>query len=195
MRKIAEGAEADVFKAKLFGKTVIVKTRKRKKYRIRELDESIRKERTRIEARVLERAYSAGILVPKLLGVDSFSIYMGFVGGRLLKDTKPGSGMYEKLGRILGRMHDVDIVHGDFTPANIMIDAGSAYVIDFGLSEVSKSQEEKALDILLMKRAIGKGHYASFVKGYESSNKESVGIMRRLASIELRGRYQVRTLA
>lgn len=195
MMIFAEGAEAQVFKTEILGEHAVVKTRKRKLYRIKELDDSIRKERTRIEARVLERAQSAGIPVPRLIAVDSFSIYMGLMEGRLLKDVRIPAGSFRNIGRILGKLHNIDIVHGDFTPANIMIDSGRTGVIDFGLSEITKSQEEKALDILLMKRAVGEKEYDSFIEGYMTVSKESKEIMRRLEAIELRGRYQVRTLA
>lgn len=195
MIMIAEGAEAQVFRARILGHPVIVKTRKAKGYRIKTIDETIRRERTRTEARVLERARHAGIPVPRLLAVDSFSIYMDLVNGTLMKDAKHGSWFYGKLGRILGEMHNADIVHGDFTPANIMVSGNGTYVIDFGLSGISKSHEEKALDVLLMKRSLERNAVRSFLRGYVSSGKEAKEIMRRLGEIELRGRYQVRTLA
>ncbi|MDE1851442.1 MAG: Kae1-associated serine/threonine protein kinase [Candidatus Micrarchaeota archaeon] len=194
MRIIAEGAEAQVFKAVLLGDTVIVKTRKAKGYRIKAIDDDIRASRTRIEARVMERAHSSGIMVPRLIAVDSFSIYMGLVDGKLMKDARIRKDSYGRLGRILGIMHNADIVHGDFTPANIMVAKDGLYVIDFGLSGISKSHEEKALDVLLMKRSLGESQYRWFIDGYTHSGRESKAIMGRLAEIELRGRYQVRTL-
>lgn len=194
VKKIAEGAEAHIFQTKVLGAPAVIKRRSSKSYRIKALDDQIRKERTRIEARVMQRAYSYGISVPKLFGVDSFSIYMEMIEGKLLKDTKVSSIFFEKIGLALAHLHNVDIIHGDFTPANVMVTKKGMCIIDFGLSEISKSEEEKALDVLLMKRATSKKEYSSFIEGYTKSNKTGHTILKRLEEIELRGRYQTRTL-
>ena len=129
------------------------------------------------------------VVVGVILGLSRLLLSM-----KLMKDFRFGKQEIRNSGEILARMHGIDIVHGDFTPANIMVDAGEVHVIDFGLSEFSKDAEEKALDILLMKRSITPEMYKEFREGYAKVSKDSKAILNRLAKIESRGRYQTRTL-
>lgn len=195
MIKIGEGAEAKIYQADIFGKELLLKRREEKKYRIKELDERLRKERTKTEARIMFRLGKSGIPTPRVIAVGKFSIYMEKLSGKLLKDLKPTQEILKETGSMLGKMHEQNIAHGDFTPANIMVSGKSIYVIDFGLSEVTNSQEEKALDLLLMKRSIPKREYSIFEESYSRSYNGSKAIVNRLKEIEKRGRYQIRTLA
>lgn len=95
----------------------------------------------------------------------------------------------------LGLMHNGDISHGDFTPANVIKNKENYFVIDFGLSELSNSIEEKSIDLLLMKRSISQADYLKFSKGYAKSSKNAKAIFKRLGDIEKRGRYQTRTIS
>lgn len=194
MKKISEGAEAKIFTTEIAGKSVIVKVREPKKYRISEIDVKLRRGRTRSEAKVMHRARNAGANVPRLIAVSEFTIVSERAYGVMLKDISCSVWLARQIGSQLAKMHDANIVHGDFTPANIMVFKGKPIVIDFGLAEVSMSIEEKALDVLLMKRGIGKPAYAAFVKGYSASKAHSE-VLKRLSKIERRGRYQTRTLA
>ena len=96
---------------------------------------------------------------------------------------------------MLGRLHDSGIAHGDYTPANIIVGKDGPHVIDFGLSELTYSVEEDALDVLLMKRSIAKTSYLGFIEGYRRSNPKAVEVLKRLVVVERRGRYQTRTLS
>ncbi len=195
MRMFGEGAEAKIYSVSIFGNKALAKMRLSKSYRAKELDEIIRRSRTKREAKILYRLGSAGVCVPALLAVGAFSIYMERLNGRMLRDAMPGVEVYEEVGKTLASIHNLGVSHGDFTPANIMLCGDKVYVIDFGLAEITESIEEKAIDLLLMKRAIDKERYGRLVDAYSKSCKESGSIMRRLREIELRGRYQTRTLA
>ncbi|HUB92649.1 MAG TPA: KEOPS complex kinase/ATPase Bud32 [Candidatus Saccharimonadales bacterium] len=195
MIKLGEGAEAKIYLTRIFGRAVLLKRREPKKYRIRELDERLRRERTRAEARIMLRLSKAGIPAPRPVAVGRFSIYMEMLPGRLLKDARPGAETLRRVGRLLGAIHGQNIAHGDFTPANIMLSGKRIHIIDFGLSEVTNSQEEKALDLLLMKRALTKAQYAAFERSYSRSYSKGLAVINRLGEIERRGRYQIRTLA
>ena len=63
MKIIAVGSEGTVYEDK--GK--IIKTRKKKGYRIKEIDEKLRKIRSRAEFRIMDKLYNAGVKVPKPL--------------------------------------------------------------------------------------------------------------------------------
>jgi len=194
MLLIGEGAEAKMFKVGVRSACVAVKCRVRKKYRIQELDKELRESRTRKEARVMEEAKEAGVAVPRILAVGRFSIYMEYLQGKLLKDTAQKTKLYIEAGELLAVLHKANIVHGDYTPANILVSSGAAYVIDFGLSDLNGSLEEKAIDLLLMKHSTSRRNYAALQSSYEEHYGDAKLILRRLSEIEKRGRYQTRTL-
>ena len=200
MKKIGEGAEAKIYLTSIFGNIVLVKVRFRKKYRERALDESLRRSRTKQEAHAMIIARRAGVSVPVVIAFDKFSIYMQRLEGRLLREVLSDTNanlpyaVFVELGRELAKMHNANIAHGDFTPANIMLNNNShAFIIDFGLSEITGSIEAKALDLLLMKRSITSEQYSAFLQGYAAYSK-SKEVLARLNEIEKRGRYQTRTL-
>ncbi len=191
---LSEGAEARIYSERVFGKELLVKAREPKSYRIVQLDTSIRRWRTRNEARVMRALYLLNIPIPRIFAVGEYTIYMEKLDGKLMKDSAFGRNEISECGKVLAKMHNNGIVHGDFTPANIMVNKGNVLVIDFGLSEFSKDVEEKALDLLLMKRAISPVMYKVFERSYSSVSNNSKAILSRLAEIERRGRYQSRTL-
>ena len=193
---IGIGAEARLYLINLFGADIIIKERLPKKYRAKALDLKIRKERTKNEARIMFRVSKAGIRCPRIVALGRYSIYMERLEGVLLKDKEISSKEISEAGQILGRMHSLDIIHGDFTPANLISDnSGNVYVIDFGLSAMARSEEEKAVDLLLMKRYLKKNLYSLFEDAYSKTYSDSEKILRRLEEVEKRGRYQIRTLA
>ena len=205
MKLINEGAEAKIYSDRYLGVDVIVKDRIRKGYRIKEIDEVLRAQRTKGEARILYTASSNGLNVPGVLLVDGTRLYIRRIYGTSLHEYTNGSVRIpeSRLSRALydagaygGQLHNLDIAHGDYTPANMMLDRnGALWIIDFGLGEKTRSVEEKALDILLMKRALPKFLFAKFLSGYRKSSKDHAQILKRLAEIERRGRYQTRTLS
>lgn len=195
MNPMTEGAEAKIYKTKMFGKDIMVKVREKKEYRIRELDERLRRERTKREARILNRLNQVGIRCPRIIAAGRFSIYMEWLPGKLLNNIGNTESMLKGAGEILAQLHENDIVHGDFTPANLMLSNDKIYLIDFGLSEFTNSIEEKALDILLMKRSVSPKAYKVFEASYVQHYKKSNETLNRLKGIEKRGRYQIRTLA
>ncbi len=194
MRKIGEGAEASIFETVVFGKKAVVKVRQEKKYRIRELDVALRVSRTRREARVMRKAREAGVRAPRIIALGKFSIYMERLDGKLLRDCRVRRSDYEEVGRLLAGMHNAGIIHGDFTPANLMARGKRLHVIDFGLAEESDGAEGKAIDLLLLKRSVSEDCYKNFKSTYAKEADKSGETLERLSEVERRGRYQVRTL-
>ncbi|HVA83090.1 MAG TPA: KEOPS complex kinase/ATPase Bud32 [Candidatus Aquilonibacter sp.] len=195
MKMIGEGAEAKIYALDIFGTDALAKNRVEKKYRVPQLDIEIRETRTRKEARILYALSNAGVNAPRLIGLGKFTIYMSRLEGKLLKDIKAEPAEFAKIGGQLALMHNANVSHGDFTPANIMKCKGEYFIIDFGLAEISNSIEEKAIDLLLIKRSSTGSQYSSLLKGYAKVSKNSKEILERLEEIEKRGRYQVRTLS
>lgn len=176
------GAEAILRRSRILGRSVVVKSRLAKTYRERKLDEKLRRERTRSEARLLHKAKLAGVDCPTVLEVDDFGITMSFVQGKRPEMTKKES---EEAGAILAKLHESDIIHGDYTPANLIKNKNLS-VIDFGLGFVSKDVEDKATDVFTMLRAIEEKE--AFMKGYRRYAK-SHAVFERVKGIEKRVRY------
>jgi tRNA A-37 threonylcarbamoyl transferase component Bud32 len=119
---IAQAAEAIILRE---GNKVI-KRRLKKGYRIQELDEKLRKLRTRGEARILERAQKI-ISVPKVSKVDEKTkeIEMEFIDGKKLSenldDLKNKNKIMQKVGEETANLHDNNIIHGDLTTSNMIL--------------------------------------------------------------------------
>ncbi len=197
MEKIAQGAEAVIYAGKH-----IKKVRKKKGYRLPELDKSIRKSRTKREAKVLERLSPFGF-VPGLLDVDAEKgiIVMERIAGDRLSECLEKTSyreICEKIGECAAMMHNKGIIHGDLTTSNIILDKNSSIrVIDFGLSFFSEKAEDRAVDIHVFKEALEAKHpsiwkqaFESFIKGYRRKTPEAESVLKRLAQVEERGRYK-----
>jgi len=119
---IAQAAEALIIKKG----NIVIKRRIKKGYRISELDEKLRKLRTRSEAKLLEKAGKL-VSVPKLISVDEKTkeIEMEFLNGKKLSenlDTLPNRfEIMEKVGEVTAKIHDADIIHGDLTTSNMIL--------------------------------------------------------------------------
>ena len=200
-----EGAEAVLLPIRFGPFEALDKIRQAKPYRPAALDGKIRSSRTRVEARLLARAKEAGVPCPPVLGVGPHDIVMGKVGGKTLnkmEGRKIGASVWKLAGRYLARLHKANIVHGDFTPANLMLDeknkktgrgggAASLLVIDFGLGSVSADTEDHAVDVLTMKKALKeKKAQAAFLDGYKSEGHARV--LALMEEVEKRARYQDR---
>jgi Kae1-associated kinase Bud32 len=176
------GAEAVLTETKIIGRRALVKTRVAKKYRLKEIDEKLRRERTRSEARLLHKAKLSGVSCPTVLQVDDFEIFMTVLEG---KRPSMNEGECRDAGGILAKLHEADIIHGDYTPANLITD-GEISVIDFGLGFVSKDIEDKAVDVFTMLRAIDEKD--AFIDGYRKYSK-SDSVLKRVKKVEKRVRY------
>lgn len=180
------GAEAVLSRTKLLGRDCVVKDRMPKAYRLREIDSRLRSGRTRGEARLLHRAKLAGVLCPVVLEIRDYSVTMTFIGGK-----RPGMDRKQahEAGSILARLHGADIIHGDYTPANLIAGKGHLAVIDFGLGFISGDVEDKAVDLFTMLRALEKdAKRKAFIEGYTAYEKAE-SVLARVKNVEKRVRY------
>jgi len=194
LKKIAEGAEADIYTLNFFGIDSVMKFRRPKPYLVKEIEESLRSVRTKTEARILSKA-SAITNAPKPLFVSKYGIIMEKLPGlQASKMPSLGSANAERAALILAKLHNVGIIHGDFTKANLLVSNDMLSVIDFGLSYFSSSPEDMAFDVLLVKRSISNSEYIRFRAQYSKSCFKSKVVLNKLEEIERRGRYQNRSL-
>ena len=201
MKLIAEGAEARVYA----GPSSIAKKRLRKSYRIRQLDDRLRRFRTRREAKILERLRSLGADVPKVIRADpeKGTITLELIKGKKVRDSL-GARNCEKLGRSMGEaaglMHGSGIIHGDLTTSNMIESRGKLFLIDFGLGFFSDKTEYKAVDVHLLRQALRGTHsrvaekcFEAFLQGYSKNCPGSGEVLDRLEKVESRGRYKGKT--
>ena len=123
-----------------------------------------------------------------------------------------------KIGRAVGRMHEVGVVHGDLTTSNMMLRPGKTLqqngetthgehmetaeeilrgevvLIDFGLAGQSLQDEDKAVDLYVLERAFGSTHpeaeegFQEVLKVYGESYKGAKVVLKRLEEVRMRGR-------
>ena len=182
----------------------LVKERVSKSYRHEHIDLSKRKYPTRRENKLLLRSKEVGMNVPKVLMFDDsdMKIIMEYIEGDVLKskldDYSPEKRkeICKKIGKQVALMHDNEIIHGDLTTSNMILNKTKVYFIDFGLGMISNKDEHKAVDLKLLRQAFDSRHYKYpeefytwFLEGYgKSKNYESV--IDRLKKVEMRGRYK-----
>src|SRR5437773_9304516 len=89
MRVIYRGAEADLLRGRWCGLDAVFKFRRPFIYRLRVLDDAIRRQRTAREAEMIHDAKSSGAKTPLLYFVDTENalIVMQWVKGRRLKEA------------------------------------------------------------------------------------------------------------
>ncbi len=199
MKIFFQGAEAKI----ILNGEKIIKDRIPKSYRIQELDNKIRSQRTRKEAKLLEKA-SFIIPAPKPLSLPDFGrmIHMPFIKGQKLSDAlddfpiKKQKQICKQIGESIAKLHENNIIHGDLTTSNMILKQNKIYFIDFGLGFISSKYEDKAVDLHLLKQALEAKHYKRWgilldeiLRGYKIS-KDAKIIFDRIKAIEKRGRYK-----
>ncbi len=186
--EIARGAEAVIKKED----DKIIKDRLQKNYRHKEIDEQLRTSRTKREAKILEKLKG---ITPKLIKTGKTTLEMEYIKGKLLRDIlTENPGLAKEIGKKTGLIHDKNIIHGDLTTSNIILDENNKIrFIDFGLSNTTYKTEDKAVDLHVFLEAIESKHYkakkeiwTAFTEGYNPSNKKE--ILERLEIVEKRGR-------
>jgi TP53 regulating kinase-like protein len=123
-------------------------------------------------------------------------------------------GLMEKVGRAVGKLHEIGVVHGDLTTSNLMLRPsrkteppeecrgrdvgeslhGEVVLIDFGLAVQTVQDEDRAVDLYVLERAFGSTHpqaeglFKEVLKVYGQSYKGAHIVLKRLEDVRLRGR-------
>ncbi len=198
---IGKGAEASIKKSKYLDYDVVIKERMKKNYRNLELDERIRKERTNKEAKFLSYIKDFNIKAPYVFDVDlkNKKITLSYIKGSKLKDIIDNNiDLAIKVGEIVGKLHKNNIIHNDLTTSNFIYADNDLYIIDFGLSKYSNLDEDKAVDLIVFKKAIQSTHYSTynniwekFLEGYKKEFKNWKLILSLMDDVEKRKRYML----
>ena len=205
---LAQGAEAKIYlTTNSNAEQVIEKQRITKGYRHPQLDNQIRTRRTRSEAKILTKALALNINVPKVLNINQkpktknqkqFEIHLEFIPDARLSETlntypeKKQFQIMQQLGKQVALLHQNNIIHGDLTTSNTILSSNQVYLIDFGLGFISTKQEDKAVDLHLIKQALEAKHFQNHTALFTQLLKtyKDKAIIERLSIVEKRGRYK-----
>ena len=189
---IAKGAESNIVRSSYLGEKAVIKDRIVKGYRISEIDDKIRRARTKEEAKLLADAKRAGVKTPVLYDVDlkNKRITMQEIRGFMLKDVIDDDLAFN-LGEEISKLHSLDIIHGDITTSNVLLSDGDLVFIDFGLGRYSHLKEDKAVDLLVLKKSLQSIDYNLALKYFDLVLKGygDESILKTINDIESRGRY------
>ena len=194
---------------------VILKHRIPKSYRIPEIEKMISLSRLKKESNNLIKAEKLGLPVPhiyktekttKKIFLEYFKNYQT-VKNYISKETNEENKnknlliIFKELGKIIAKLHNNNIIHGDLTSSNMMINnKNDLKLIDFGLSSISNNIEEKAVDLYVFEKSllcekdsngILKEILKAFYIGYEDKSKNWDKLWERLEKVKLRGRKKL----
>ena len=197
MKLIAQGAESKLY----LKENKIIKDRFSKKYRIKEIDEKLRKSRTKRESKILEKLSLINFPSPKLIETDKKEkIVMENIEGPLIKDIfdENHKKLSEEIAEKVALLHNNNIIHGDLTTSNMILNENKKiFFIDYGLSFFSHKTEDKAVDLHLLKQALESKHYKVWekafklvLKNYKKNAENAAEVLERLKKVEKRGRYK-----
>ncbi|QSZ33253.1 hypothetical protein DSL72_002841 [Monilinia vaccinii-corymbosi] len=235
---ITQGAEALLYKSTYLLPSLpcALKWRPSKPYRHPILDQRLTKARILAEARVLAKCRREGIVVPAVYAVDEGRgcLMVEWVEGEVVRirlnewlgrrkeregntevtGAEEGSegavALMRRIGRAVGRMHGVGVVHGDLTTSNLMLRPrklegeegiehgreleGEIVIIDFGLASQSTADEDRAVDLYVLERAFGSTHpraeglFKEVLNAYGTSYKGAQVVLKKLEDVRMRGR-------
>lgn len=195
---INKGAEADIIEAIWDNNEAVIKERIKKNYRIDKLDEKLRTERIKQEAKLIHDAKKAGVKTPHIYHIDLKNkklilkkIKQPQLNQVIQNNTKTGD-TFQKIGENIAKLHKNNIIHGDLTLANILInDDNTPIFIDFGLGKYSNLEEDYGTDLLVFKKSLktvipekSDKLFNQVLEGYNNTK-----INKKIEEIEKRGRY------
>lgn len=203
---LARGAESVIYKIEQWGSPFALKWRQGKSYLLKDIDLQLRKSRTNRECKMLTVSRTLGVPTPAVYSVnlDKHMILMDFISGTQFKQLArqiPRSNLIalsRGFGKLIAILHEGNVVHGDPTTSNVIIDDNSRmWIIDFGLSEMNATTEMKGVDLHLIHRALETTHWDlqeimldATLEGYvEVLGNTAEPILSRMKEIRERGRY------
>ena len=202
---IYQGAEAKICKSKYMGFDVVKKRRINKLYRIKEIDTRLIFYRTKEESKLMTEARKHVVSVPIIFDIDSENgiITMEYLKGNRIKDIlndlseKERMRICRMIGESIAKLHNNDIIHGDITTSNMILQDDRIHFIDFGLGEKNSEIEAKGVDLHVLMEAIESTHsrfsncFDYVLEGYKSILKNDANlIINKIQEIVKRGRYR-----
>lgn len=209
---IKQGAEAKLYTGLWNETPCLIKERFVKNYRLQELDKSLTKSRMKAEQKSTKRCEDCNVKVPKIFNIDfnTRKIYMEYFDKAITvkefiveiqKESNLDDKIQElckKIGTVVGKLHENNIIHGDLTTSNMLIekkeDNYDLIMIDFGLSSFSTNTEDKGVDLYVLERALISTHstlpqlFDIILVHYRESFATSAETIKRFEDVRARGR-------
>ncbi|GAB1597348.1 EKC/KEOPS complex subunit Tp53rk-like [Argonauta hians] len=213
---VKQGAEAKIYETTFYGRPCVIKERFPKSYRHPSLDKILTQQRLKAEIRAMLRCRMNGIPAPVVFftNLDNGCIYMeNIINSSTVKDyiksiqlqcgdadcaclLRP---LVLKMGEMIGKMHRINLIHGDLTTSNVLIRGDVSnldlVLIDFGLSHFDNNPEDKGVDLYVLERALLSTHpnteqlFVDILDGYKKGNKSGHdSVLSKLEEVRLRGR-------
>ncbi len=205
---VSRGAEASLRRVEWMGRQALLKERDSKSYRPKALDDRLRRERTRTEARLLVDARRLGVRTPIVYDIDlpRHRLVLEELPGPTLKqliDAHPADPAaltepVRRFGRALGRLHAGGISHGDLTSSNVLFPdqgEGEPAFLDLSMGSKNAGIEELGIDLHLVEEDLkalhpeGEELLKAFYTGYAEGNPARQKEIRARAR-EIRGRVR-----
>lgn len=217
---IKQGAEGRLYLGEYKGEKCLIKERFIKKYRHQDLDTQITRQRMKAETKAAGRCQTAGIISPKILHMDlqERKIYMEYFDKAItakeyIQRTVANKNeqvqeevlkaMCTSVGGIIGKMHANNVIHGDLTTSNILINPKEegnfaeyeVVFIDFGLSHYNQGSEDKGVDLYVLERALLSTHseqpylFDYMLQAYRKEcGKDEESVVAKFEEVRARGR-------
>ncbi len=205
---LSRGAEASLRLVDWMGLPAILKERDAKSYRPQALDDRLRTERTRTEARLLVEARRLGVRTPILYDIDVLQhrLVMERLPGPTLKEVLESGGEdravlrtpIRSFGVAIGKLHAGGISHGDLTSSNVLFPEGpnsAPAFLDLSMGERNAGIEEMGIDLHLVEEDLkslhpkGSALFRIFLEGYAEGNPTGSSKVRARVR-EIRGRVR-----
>lgn len=118
-----------------------------------------------------------------------------------VKSKQKLSKLTKAIGIAIAKIHSNHLIHGDLTTSNLLVKLDNAgfsnqlFLIDFGLSYVGQTPEDKGVDLYVLERAIISTHpntedlFSSILTSYKTNYKGNIKeVMAKFEDIRARGR-------
>ncbi|MFQ5474572.1 MAG: KEOPS complex kinase/ATPase Bud32, partial [Candidatus Nanoarchaeia archaeon] len=143
---------------------------------------------------------------PYLIRMDDkeMKILMQHIPGEKVKDIieKNPRGFGREIGKLVAYLHNQGIIHQDLTTSNMILHEKERkiYLIDFGLSFFSGKEEDKAVDLHLLRQALESKHHSVWKEcfqeirlAYKGNARDADIVLKRLEKVEQRGRNKAKS--
>jgi TP53 regulating kinase and related kinases len=146
-------------------------------------------------------------LCPEIIHSDSRKVYMKYYKDAITAKEFIFKNQAEKavldsltkrIGENIGKLHANNIIHGDLTTSNILIEEKEndfeLIMIDFGLSCYSSSHEDKGVDLYVLERALISTHstlpflFDDILEDYKIANPSAEETIKKFEEVRTRGR-------
>lgn len=157
----------------------IIKSRIPKSYRIKELDDKIRKSRTKAETKLLLKASKIINSPAPEETKESYQIIMPFIEGKKLSENLDKLKIdlqikvCEQIGNSISKLHQEGLIHGDLTTSNMIYVEESCELTKYRASEVSETSGGRAGTSKIPNFKI---YFIDFGLGYQNGKYEDKAV-------------------